>query len=182
MNHKYFEENIEGSKMSRKSPSRDNLEINKDGMSSVHIAVVAAKWNSNITDNLVKGAQIVLKNSGIPEKNIDIYRVPGAFELPFACQKLTNVQKLPSYNGIIALGCVIRGETPHFDYICQETTRGLGEVVLRANIPVGYGLLTTDDLAQAEQRSHIEINSALGQSNKGQDAADAVLEMIHTFS
>ena len=61
MNHKYFEENIEGSKMSKKSPSRDNFEINKDGMSSVHIAVVAAKWNSNITDNLIKGAQFVLK-------------------------------------------------------------------------------------------------------------------------
>jgi 6,7-dimethyl-8-ribityllumazine synthase len=95
MNHKYFEENIEGSKMSKKSPSRYNFEINKDLISSVHIAVVAAKWNSNITDNLVKGAQSVLKNSGIPEKNIDIFRVPGAFELPLACQKLTNIKKQP---------------------------------------------------------------------------------------
>ena len=142
-----------------------------------HFLIVEATFYAKIVEAQASGAIAVLEAASATYERVV---VPGALEIPAAIAMASN-DTCP-FDGFIALGCVIRGETPHFDYVCQETTRGLGEVALRANIPVGYGLLTTDDLAQAEQRSHTEINSTLGQSNKGQDAADAVLEMIHTFS
>ena len=169
--------------MSKSTPKKNTLKVNIDQATGIRIAIVAAKWNSNIIENLIEGAQFSLKNSGVLKKNIDIFRVPGAFELPLACQKLTTRSKISRYMGIVALGCVIRGETPHFDYICQETTRGLGEVALKADIPVGFGLLTVDNLAQARHRACLPEDSvALAQSNKGQEATDAVLEMINLFS
>ncbi|MAD57293.1 MAG: 6,7-dimethyl-8-ribityllumazine synthase, partial [Porticoccus sp.] len=166
--------------MSIKYIGKNNtLKVNIDQTTDIRIAIVASNWNSNITDNLIEGAKFSLKSSGVPKKNIDIFRVPGAFELPLACQKLTTRSKISRYEGIIALGCVVRGETPHFDYVCQETTRGLGEVALKTNIPVGFGLLTVDNLAQARHRACLpEESVALVQSNKGQEAADAVLAMI----
>ena len=169
--------------MSKSAPKKNSLKVNIDQTTGIRIAIVVAKWNSNITENLIEGAQFSLKSSGVSKKNIDIFRVPGAFELPLACQKLTTHSKISRYMGIVALGCVIRGETPHFDYVCQETTRGLGEVALKANIPVGFGLLTVDNLAQARHRACLPEDSvALAQSNKGQEATDAVLEMINLFS
>ncbi|MEH6468015.1 MAG: 6,7-dimethyl-8-ribityllumazine synthase [Porticoccus sp.] len=136
------------------------------------IAIVVARWNGNVTENLLSGAQSALNRHGITEPDIDLFRVPGAFELPLVCQK---VARTGTYDAIIALGCVIRGGTPHFDYVCSETTRGIGEVALNENLPVAFGLLTTDNLEQAEDRS------GDNHENKGEEAALTALEMISLF-
>ncbi|MEH6617706.1 MAG: 6,7-dimethyl-8-ribityllumazine synthase [Porticoccus sp.] len=141
------------------------------------IAIVVARWNGNITENLLNGAQRALTSHGIAESDIDLFRVPGAFELPLACQKMA---KTGTYDAIIALGCVIRGGTPHFDYVCSETTRGLGEVALNENLPVAFGLLTTDNLGQAEDRSG-DSSENKNHENKGEEAALTALEMISLF-
>jgi len=119
--------------MSTSSPSKDNLKIKKTHIAETRIVIVAARWNSDITDNLVKGAQNRLSSAGVLKKNIDLFRVPGAFELPLACQKIAQRKSFAvigdkgisanTYDGIIALGCVIRGGTPHFEYVCNETSR-----------------------------------------------------------
>ncbi len=158
--------------MSEFRPDEGNFDIN-----GVRIAIIAARWNSNITDSLLDGAVRALARHGIAESDMDVFRVPGAFELPLACQKAArkgddNGRK---YDAVVALGCVIRGGTPHFEYVCAETTRGIGEVSLREDLPVAFGLLTTDDLEQAEERS------GNNSENKGEEAALTALEMISLF-
>ena len=133
------------------------------------VAIVVSRWNHQITDNLLKGAVATLDRQGLADENIEIYRVPGAFELPLACRKLAQSGKL---DGVVALGCVIRGDTPHFDYVCTECTRGIGWISLDTGVPVGFGLLTCDNLGQAEARSTDD------RDNKGEEAALTVLEMI----
>ena len=137
--------------------------------SDARVAIVVSRWNHQITDNLLKGAVTTLDRQGLSDENIEIYRVPGAFELPLACLKLARTGKL---DGIVALGCVIRGDTPHFDYVCSECTRGIGSVSMETGVPVGFGLLTCDTLGQAELRSSED------RENKGEEAALTVLEMI----
>ena len=137
---------------------------------AVRIAVIAARWNSEVTDGLLAGAVRALSRHGVSA--IEIYRVPGAFELPLASQRAAQTGR---FDGVIALGCVIRGDTPHFDYVCSETTRGIGEVGLTENLPVAFGLLTTDTLEQSLERSG---NNA---ENKGEEAALTVLEMFAIF-
>ena len=139
---------------------------------AVRIAVVAARWNSEVTDGLLAGAVPALSRHGISNDTLEVYRVPGAFELPLASQRAAQTGR---FDGVIALGCVIRGDTPHFDYVCSETTRGIGEVGLRENLPVAFGLLTTDTLEQSLERSG---NNA---ENKGEEAALTVLEMLAMF-
>mgnify|MGYP001154200658 CR=1 FL=1 len=141
-------------------------------VSDARIAIVVARWNGNITESLLNGAQRALVRHGVVEKDIDLFRVPGAFELPLACQRAA---RKGIYDAVIALGCVIRGGTPHFEYVCGETTRGIGEVALQENLPVAFGLLTTDNLEQAEERS------ADNNENKGEEAALTALEMISLF-
>jgi 6,7-dimethyl-8-ribityllumazine synthase len=153
--------------MSEFRPDEGNFDIN-----GVRIAIIAARWNSNITDSLLDGAVRALARHGIAKSDMDVFRVPGAFELPLACQKAA---RKGIYDAVVALGCVIRGGTPHFEYVCAETTRGIGEVSLREDLPVAFGLLTTDDLEQAEERS--SNNS----ENKGEEAALTALEMISLF-
>lgn len=133
------------------------------------IAIVVSRWNSQITENLLKGALAALERQGVSDDNISVYRVPGAFELPLAAQK---VAEDTDVDAVIALGCVIRGDTPHFDYVCSECTRGIGHVGLDLGLPIGFGLLTCDDLVQAEARS------GDNRENKGEEAALTVLEMI----
>ncbi|MDG0969857.1 MAG: 6,7-dimethyl-8-ribityllumazine synthase [Porticoccaceae bacterium] len=140
---------------------------------AVRIAVIAARWNSKITDALLDGAIKALARHGIIDKAVDVFRVPGAFELPIASQHAARTER---YNGIIALGCVIRGDTPHFDYVCSETTRGLGQVSLKHNMPIAFGLLTTDNLDQALARAG---NNA---ENKGEESALSILEMLTVFN
>lgn len=165
---------IEKVKMSTFSPS-DNSSFD---VGHARIAIVVARWNAKITENLLIGARHGLTDYGIAEKNIDLFRVPGAFELPLTCQKLAQKS---IYDGIIVLGCVIRGGTPHFEYICGETTRGIGQVTLQESLPIGFGLLTTNDLEQSELRSGVIFNDSENE-NKGKEAALTVLEMISLFS
>ncbi|MFL2499543.1 MAG: 6,7-dimethyl-8-ribityllumazine synthase [Porticoccaceae bacterium] len=134
------------------------------------IAVITARWNSQVTEGLRAGALRALKRHNI--EIVEDFYVPGAFELPLAAQKAA---KTGRFQGIITLGCVIRGDTPHFDYVCAETTRGIGEVSLNQNIPVAFGLLTTDNLQQALQRA------GDNNENKGEEAALTVLEMLELF-
>lgn len=130
------------------------------------IALVAARFNDFVVDRLIGGAVDYLTRHGL-DTEITLVRVPGAFELPLACQKLAKSGK---FDGIVALGAVIRGATPHFDYVCAEATKGLAQVALNAGLPVGFGLLTTDNLEQAVERA----GSKAG--NKGAEAAAAMLE------
>lgn len=131
------------------------------------IGIVVARWNTQITGGLLQGAQQELARNHV--SNVDIVHVPGAFELPLAAQRMARTGR---FDAIVCLGCVIRGGTPHFEYVCAETSRGLGEVALQENLPVGFGLLTTDDLQQALDRSGDNVE------NKGIEAVAAVLEML----
>jgi 6,7-dimethyl-8-ribityllumazine synthase len=134
------------------------------------IAVITARWNSQVTDGLRDGALRALARHNM--QAVEDFYVPGAFELPLAAQRAA---KTGRFDAVIALGCVIRGDTPHFDYVCAETTRGIGEVSLNQDIPVAFGLLTTDNLQQAMDRA------GDNNENKGEEAALTVLEMLELF-
>lgn len=152
-----------------------------------NILIAVSEFNPQITRNLAHGAQQTLQKHGIPPERIDLVWVPGAFELPLICARAA---KYGRYQGIIALGCVIRGETPHFDYICQETARGIMEVGLKAELPIAFGVLTTNTMAEALARSRLATPVALANTaitasdekqvgeNKGSEAALAVLRMM----
>lgn len=141
-------------------------------LGSVRIAVITARWNAQVTDGLRDGALRALTKNSITAESIEDFAVPGAFELPLAAQRAARSGR---FDGIITLGCVIRGDTPHFDYVCAETTRGIGEVALKEDIPVAFGLLTTDNLQQALDRA------GDNEENKGEEAALTVLEMLALF-
>lgn len=132
-------------------------------------AVLVSRWNREITEPLLEGALRALTRHGVEAGAISVYRVPGAFELPLAAKRIAQAGKV---DAIIALGCVIRGDTPHFDYVCSECTRGIGEVSLSENLPVAFGVLTTDNLEQAQARS------GDNEENKGEEAALTALEMV----
>ncbi len=132
-------------------------------------AIVASRFNSFIVESLIAGAIDTLRRHGVKDANIDLVRVPGAFEMPLAAQQLAAGKR---YDGIIALGAVIRGSTPHFDYVAGECTKGLAMVSLQHSIPVGFGVLTTDTIEQAVERAGAKAG------NKGADATLSVLEMV----
>ena len=132
------------------------------------VAVVASRYNAEVVQRLLDGAVARLKEHGIGANQITVVLVPGAWELPLACRRLAEAG---SHQAVIALGCVIRGGTPHFEYVCNEASRGVIQAALDTGVPVSFGLLTCDTMEQALARSG-------GQSgNKGADAADAALEM-----
>lgn len=153
--------------MSEYRPDEGSFEFGE-----ARIAVVVARWNGEITEGLLNGAKRALARHGFDESNLEVFRVPGAFELPLATQRILQTSR---FDAVLSLGCVIRGDTPHFDYVCSETTRGLGEVALKENKVVAFGLLTTDNLAQAQARS------ADNEENKGEEAALTALEMLSLF-
>ena len=130
----------------------------------LRIAVVVARFNESITASLLEGARKALEGAA----HVDVSWVPGAFELPYAAQVLA---RKGAYDAIVALGAVIKGGTPHFEYVAGEAARGLQQVALSASIPVAFGVLTTDTMQQAEERA----GGALG--NKGYDAAMTAIEM-----
>lgn len=132
-------------------------------------AIVVARWNGEITENLLTGALGALERHGVLKDDIQVYRVPGAFELPLAAKKVAETGKA---DAVITLGCVIRGGTPHFEYVCAETSRGIGEAALTTGVPIAFGLLTTDDEQQARDRS------GNNEENKGEEAALTALEMV----
>ena len=136
--------------------------------SGKRFAIVVARFNSKITDNLLAGAEARLDAHGVAPADVDVYPVPGAWELPQIVARLT---QLACHDGIITLGCVIRGETPHFDYVAGEAAYGLGAVARTSEIPVVFGVLTTDTREQAERRADPEG------MDKGGEVASAAVEM-----
>ena len=135
-------------------------------------AVVYAEWNSDITFALAEGARKGFVDNGVCTENIEFYVVPGAFELTFAAAKL---QKTGLFDAIIVIGCVIKGDTPHFDYICQGVTNGITELNREGVCPVIFSVLTTLDKQQALDRA----GGALG--NKGEEGALSALKMVKIF-
>jgi len=152
----------------------NNSEINTlEGTSKVDnasIAIVASRYNSIIVDRLMRGCVEGLNDGGIDDKYITVGRVPGAFEIPLAVKKMADTKQ---YDAIITLGAVIRGETPHFDFIATECSRGISTIALQTDIPIIFGVLTVDTSQQAMDRSGDE------ESNKGNEAARTALEMIN---
>jgi 6,7-dimethyl-8-ribityllumazine synthase len=139
---------------------------------SAKYAIAITRWNSFIVDRLLDGALEALKMHGVAEKDITIIKVPGAFELPLAVQKLL---KSDSFDAVIALGAVIRGGTPHFDYVAGECVKGLGMVSLNTSTPVTFGVLTVDSIEQAIERAGTKAG------NKGEEAALTAIEMVSLF-
>mgnify|MGYP000600764719 CR=1 FL=1 len=136
-------------------------------------AIVVGRFNSFVVESLLEGAIDTLKRHGIAEQDIEIYRVPGAFEIPLAVQR---VAKTGNYDAVIALGAVIRGGTPHFEYVAGECVKGLGAVSLNLDLPVVFGVLTVDTIEQAIERSGTKAG------NKGGEAALSALEMVSLFN
>ena len=136
----------------------------------IRIAIVAGRFNEFITSKLVGGALDVLKRNDVSEENIDIAWVPGAFEIPLIAKKLANTQK---YDAIITLGAVIKGSTPHFDYVCAEVSKGVAQISLQSELPIIFGVLTTNNIEEAIERAGTKAG------NKGADAAFSAIEMIN---
>jgi 6,7-dimethyl-8-ribityllumazine synthase len=154
----------EGSPAAR---SRDASEA-----AGLRVVILAARFNAQVTDRLLEGAVKALREHGAEADDIETWRVPGAWELPQAAARAANAGR---FDAIVALGCVIRGQTPHFEYVCTEATLGLGAVARDGGVPLAFGVLTTDDLGQAMARA------GDGPDNKGYEAAMAVLEMVSVF-
>ena len=137
------------------------------------VAIVVARFNSFINENLVDGALDVLKRQGlVPDEQITLVRVTGAVEIPLAVKKLAKSGKV---DAIVALGCVIRGDTYHFELVANENSKGMAQVMLEYEIPVAFGVLTTDNVEQAIQRAGTKAG------NKGAEAALSALEMINVL-
>ncbi|PTQ87537.1 6,7-dimethyl-8-ribityllumazine synthase [Agitococcus lubricus] len=132
-------------------------------------AIIVGRFNSFVVEALLQGSLDALKRHGVSDDNITVIRVPGAWELPLAAKKLAEKKQ---FDAIIALGAVIRGGTPHFDYVAGECAKGLGVVGLDAGMPVVFGVLTTDSIEQAIERSGTKAG------NKGADAAMTAMEMV----
>ncbi len=145
----------------------------KGGRSGANLrfGIVVSRFNRSITDRLLKGALQVLEARGTHAGDIEIASVPGAFELPGVAKKMGQVGR---FHALICLGAVIQGETPHFHYICAESSRGIGQVALELGLPVIFGLLTTATVEQAIARSG-------DKRNKGSEAAMAAIEMAHLY-
>jgi 6,7-dimethyl-8-ribityllumazine synthase len=140
--------------------------------SGIKIAVVVSRFNAFVTERLLSGAMDCLSRHGVSETDIDVYRCPGAFEIPSVAKRIIEQKK---HDAVICLGAVIRGETPHFEYVAGESAKGVAELSLDSKIPVIYGILTTDTVEQA-------IDRAGGKSgNKGYDAAVSAIEMVNLF-
>jgi 6,7-dimethyl-8-ribityllumazine synthase len=133
------------------------------------IAIVQSRFNSFITDRLLEGTIDCLVRHDGNEENLDLFKVPGSFEIPLVAQKVTATKK---YEAVICLGAVIRGGTPHFDYIANEVTKGIAQVSLHSGIPVIFGILTTDTIEEAIERAGTKMG------NKGWEAAMTAMEMI----
>ena len=138
--------------------------------SGLKIGIVTSRWNDFMGSKLLEGAKDALVRHGVNEGEIDVALVPGSFELPLAAQKMANSGR---YDAVICLGVVIRGSTPHFEYVAGEATKGIAQVGLQSGIPVSFGVITSDTLEQAIERS----GSKAG--NKGVEAALAAIEMAN---
>lgn len=136
----------------------------------LRVGIVAARFNGLVVERLVEGALDTLRRHGVDERDITLARVPGAWELPLAAQRMARSRR---FDAIVALGAVIRGATPHFDYVAGECARGLARVALECDLPVAFGVLTTDTVEQAIERAGTKAG------NKGAEAAMSALEMAN---
>ncbi len=132
-------------------------------------AIVVGRWNAFVVESLLEGAKDTLRRHGIKDADVSIVRAPGAFEIPLVCQKVAETKK---YDAIIALGAVIRGGTPHFEYVAGECVKGLAQVSMQFGLPVAFGVLTVDSIEQAIERAGTKAG------NKGEEAALSALEMV----
>lgn len=146
-----------------------DVQINDYTIDGARFAIVAARFNAVITDALLEGALSTLAEHGVPEDHVSVVQVPGAFEIPITAKRLAASGR---YEAIIALGAVVRGGTPHFEYVAGECARGVSRVALEEDVPVIFGVLTTDTDEQARERAGGK------QGNKGFEAAIAGLEMV----
>ena len=136
----------------------------------LRIGVVVSRFNEMITEGLLAGALNTLKEAGVTDEAITLVRVPGSFEIPLAAQRLAQTG---NFEGIVCLGAVIRGETPHFDYICLQASSGISQVALKYDLPVTFGIITADTVEQALDRADVEGR------NKGSEAATSAVEMAN---
>ncbi len=139
----------------------------------MRIAIVASRFNDFVTDRLLAAAQETLREQGIPDDAVEVLRVPGAFEIPMAAQRVAETGRVAA---VICLGCLIKGETPHFEYIASACAHGITAVAAATGIPMAFGVLTTHSLEQALERA------VPGDANKGREAALAALEMARLFA
>lgn len=135
-------------------------------------AIVVSRFNELVSKQLLSGALDCLKRHGAAEDAVDVAWVPGSFEIPATASRLAGAKK---YDGLICIGALIRGHTPHFDYIASETTKGIAQVATQHSLPVGYGVITADTLEQALERAGTKAG------NKGWDAALSAIEMVSLF-
>ena len=145
------------------------IEGNLDGK-GLRVAIIQARFNSFIASALVEGAKEGLRRHGVDEESIDIIKVPGAYEIPYVLQK---VARSGNYDGAVCLGAVIRGATPHFDFVAGENASGIQDVMLTEDFPAAYGVITPNNLEQAIERAGVKSG------NKGYEAAVAAIEMIN---
>lgn len=148
------------------------MKIKEGQLSAVGLkfGIVVGRFNSFVTDRLLEGAVDCIVRHGGEKENIDVYKVPGSFEIPLIAKKLAKSGK---YDAVICLGAVIRGSTPHFDYVANEVTKGIAQVSLETEVPIAYGILTTDTIEQAIERAGTKMG------NKGFDAALTAIEMAN---
>jgi 6,7-dimethyl-8-ribityllumazine synthase len=133
------------------------------------VAIVVSRFNEFVTERLVKEAVEELIQNGVEKNDIDVYKVPGSFEIPVVIKRLLEKKK---YHGILALGAVVRGDTPHFEYVAGEVTRGIGRLTLDYGIPISFGIITADTMDDAIERAGGK------KGNKGRDSARALLEIL----
>ncbi len=138
----------------------------------IRFGLAVARFNSFVVESLLDGAVDTLLRHGAAENDLEIIRVPGAYELPLVVQKMANSKK---YDAIIALGAVIRGGTPHFEYVAGECTKGLSQVMMQSGLPISFGVLTVDSIEQAIERAGTKAG------NKGAEAAMSAVEMVNVL-
>lgn len=140
--------------------------------SGFRFAIIASRWNDFICSRLVDGANDALERLGADEKAVELYRVPGSFEIPLLALKLASSKR---FDAVICLGTIIRGQTPHFDYIAAEVTRGIGQAGMTTGVPVIFGIVTADNLDQAIDRAGVKLG------NKGFEAATTAVELVNLY-
>lgn len=154
---------------SEKSQPTSQTNLSAQGL---RFAIVASRWNDAIVSRLINGAQKALKQTSADDHAVELFRVPGAFEIPLCAQKAAESRR---FDAVICLGVVIRGDTPHFDYIAAAAARGISEASLRTGVPLLFGVITADNVEQADERSRDDEN------NKGYEVARAAIEVAHLY-
>ncbi len=139
----------------------------------MRVAIVVSRFNDFVTDRLLDGAQAALGDAGVAAADVEVVRVPGAFEIPMAAQRIAETGKV---DAVVCLGCLIRGETPHFDFIAAACAHGITTAAANTGVPMSFGVLTTNSAEQAVERA------VAGPANKGREAAEAALEMARLFA